>query len=449
MLIIAMFASFTLQIKAQRKLAGGFDHIIEVGRYSDYGKGYLTITDANGVGIMSGNLGTMNYYTYEYVGEYNSKDDKYKLYKGELILEVDGVSAAGWSKEQFYEKVDNRNDIITLKIRAKDPNLGIYDYVTKIRPLYELPDSVKMFGNIFESVKGSTTPSIRKYRLTKDTSFEERHDEDFDFFPCMFYDYYLNSSDPLLDKEILKEVKIWQIRNEKKPDLIFTIARNVDENISATYIPPTSRVINEGSRTQAQYNFITRRNDYVTTQKNRIIQEGGYTQETKTTDVYLEIAALDAKRINDRSISYPPVVWKATAKRHVLNPNFNMNDELKAFASWMTPPLIDRDVWAESTVYAPVGIVSSEDKKTIQNVVAFSRAEKIGLMPGDILVNATTSNKYYKKILKKNLKNRGWEALDFNNRTYDIVILRNGVKMNFTLSPVSLLVYRHYLTDAK
>ncbi len=449
MLIIAMFASFTLQIKAQGKLPGGFEHIIEVGRYSDYGKGYLTITDANGVGIFKDNQNYFNYYTYEYVGEYNNKDDKYKLENGELILEVDGVSAAGWSKEQFYEKVDNRNDIITLKVRAKRTEKGIYDFVTQIRPLYELPDSVKMFGNIFARVKGSTTPSRRKYRLTKDTSFEERHDEDFDFFPCMFYDYYLNSSDPLLDKEILKEVKIWQTRNEKKPDLIFTIARNVDENISATYIPPTSRVINEGSRTQAQYNFITRRNDYVTTQKNRIIQEGGYTHETKTSDVYLEIAALDAKRINDRSISYPPVVWKATAKRHVLNPNFNMNDELKAFASWMTPPMTDRSVWAESTVYAPVGIVSSEDKKTIQNVVAFSRAEKIGLMPGDILVNATTSDKYYKKILKKNLKNRGWEALDLNNRTYDIVILRNGVKMNFTLSPVSLLVYRYYFTDAK
>lgn len=452
MLIIAMFASFTLQIKAQRKLAGGFDHIIEVGRYSDYGKGYLTITDANGVGIMREKYGTMNYYTYEYVGEYNNKDDKYKLYKGELILEVDGVSAAGWSKEQFYEKVDNRIDIITLKIRSKDTKSGIYDYVTKIRPLYELPDSVKMFGNIFATVKGSTTPSKRKNGLSKDTSFEERHDEDFDFFPCMTYDYYLNSSDPLLDKEILKEVNIWQTRDEKKPDLIFTIARNVDENISSTYIPPTSRVINEGSRTQAQYNFITRRNDYVTTQKNRIIQEGGYTQETKTTDVYLEIAALDAKRINDRSISYPPVVWKATAKRHILNPssNFNMNDELKAFASWMTPPMTDRNVWAERNVYAPVGIISSEDKKIIQNVVAFSRAEKIGLMPGDILVNVTIpSSKYQTKIVKKSLKKFGWEVLEYYNQTYDIVVLRNGVKMNFTLSPVSLLVYRHYLTDAK
>ena len=40
-----------LQANAQSIIAGGFSHFIEVGRYSDYGKGYLTITDDHVIGI--------------------------------------------------------------------------------------------------------------------------------------------------------------------------------------------------------------------------------------------------------------------------------------------------------------------------------------------------------------------------------------------------------------
>lgn len=115
---IVVLAFFPMQIIAQGNLPGGFKHIIEVGRYSDYGKGYLTITDVNGVGITKNGVSKMNYYTYEYIDEYKETKGNH-LYKGELILEVDGVSAAGWTKEQFYSKVDNRHDIITLKIRLK------------------------------------------------------------------------------------------------------------------------------------------------------------------------------------------------------------------------------------------------------------------------------------------------------------------------------------------
>ena len=41
----ALLVCITMQIEAQGNLPGGFKHIIEVGRYADYGKGYLTITD--------------------------------------------------------------------------------------------------------------------------------------------------------------------------------------------------------------------------------------------------------------------------------------------------------------------------------------------------------------------------------------------------------------------
>lgn len=448
---IAVLGSFSSQIIAQGNLPGGFKHIIEVGRYSDYGKGYLTITDANGVGITKNGVSKMNYYTYEYTDEYKETKGNH-LYKGELILEVDGVSAAGWTKEQFYSKVDNRHDIITLKIRVKTDTGIIYDCETKIRPLYELPDSVKQFGDVFATLRGKTVAEERKDGLPKDVIYEERIDEDFDFFPCVFYDYLLTSNDPLLDKETLKKLNLDWERKEEKPDILLTIARDAKENISSTYIPPTSRVVNEGSTTKVRYNYILHKDEYITTPKNRIIHEGGYTQETKTGDIFLEIAALDVKRLNDKSITYPPVVWKATVKRHVVDHNFNLNNEFKAYASWMTLPMRDRNVWVEKTIYAPLGVsCSHNDLSLAQNVVAGSRAEKIGLMPGDKVIKADVpDNKFLSKYLKKNLKEQGWNAVNnYSSCTINIIVERNGKKMKFTLLPSSIQVYRHYWVGAK
>ena len=449
---IVVLAFFPMQIIAQGNLPGGFKHIIEVGRYSDYGKGYLTITDANGVGITKNGVSKMNYYTYEYIDEYKETKGNH-LYKGELILEVDGVSAAGWTKEQFYSKVDNRHDIITLKIRVKNDKGIIYDCETKIRPLYELPDSVKQFGDVFATLRGKTVAEERKDGLQKDVIYEERIDEDFDFFPCVFYDYLLTSNDPLLDKEILKNLDLDWERNEEKPDILLTIARDAKENISSTYIPPTSRVVNEGSTTKVRYNYILHKDEYITTPKNRIIHEGGYTQETKTGDIFLEIAALDVKRLNDKSITYPPVVWKATVKRHVVNHNFNLNNEFKAYASWMTPPMRDRSAYTEETVYAPIGVsYSGNDHSLVKNIVPGSRAEKVGIMPGDkiIKVDLPKENKFIRKLVKDNIKKEGWEIIDrFRSCTFNIVVLRNGNKMSFTLPPSSISVYRHYLVGAE
>ena len=448
---IVALASFSMQSIAQGNLPGGFKHIIEVGRYSNYGKGYLTITDANGVGITKNGVSKMNYYTYEYIDGYKNKKDNY-LYKGELILEVDGVSAAGWTKKQFYNKVDNRHDIITLKIRGKNDE-GIYDYETKIRPLYELPDSVKEFGNVFATIKGKTVAEKREYGgLPKDVIYEERIDEDFDFFPCLYYDYLITSNDPLLDKEILKKLDLNWKRNEEKPDILLTIARDANESINSTYIPPTSRVVNEGSTTKVRYNYILHKDEYITTQKNRTIHEGGYTQETRTADIYLEIAALDVKRLNDKSTTFPPVVWKASAKRHVVNPNFNLNKDLMAYASWMTPPMTDRNVFVEETVFAPLGVsCSNNDLSLVQNIIPGSRAERIGLMPGDKILKADVpDDKFIGKIVKRDLKKEGWEAIDrFLSKTYNIVVLRNGKKMAFALQPSSISVYRHYLVGAE
>ena len=439
-----------MDCESQSLLPGGFKHIIEVGRYSDYGKGYLTITDANGVGSKKNGIDQMNYYTYEYVDKFR---DNY-LQNGQLILEVDNIPAEGWTKEQFYKRIDGRNNDIKLKIRTKNNN-GIYDFLTIIRPLYELPNDVRVFGNVLATVSGTTKVQRRSGPDgLKNVSYEERHDEDFDFFYCNTYDYLINSDDPLLDKEIFKYLESWWTRNEKTPDILLTIARDANESVSTTYVPPSSRTINVGSKTEVRYNYLTRKNEYITKPKSRTIYEGGYTQETKTADIYLEIAALDAKKVNDPNISYPPIVWKATVKRHVVNPTFNYTDELKAYASWMTPPLADRNVWVEKTVFAPVGVLYWDNNPSVvSEVVPGSRAERIGIMVGDKIIKVDIQNKYLtygRKYVKKNLKKKGWEVVNqYLEETYNIVILRNKKRVELTLHPVSILINRQYLIEAQ
>jgi len=442
-----LLVSFSLNIMSNSSLPGGFSHIIEVTRYSDYGKGFLTIIDDNVLIITEHGRTYINCYTYEYVNEYK-EDWKKHLENGDLILEVDGISAEGWSKEQFYSIVDGRDDIITLKIRSKRDG-EITDFETKIQPLKELPDGMKAFGDIFATIVGETATQRRKnIKFT----YEERHDEDFDFFPCLFYDYLITSDDPLLDKEILKKVWLPNLeRNEEKPDLLITIARDANESINTTYIPPSSRIVNDGSTTVTRYNYLTKQNDYITKQKNRVIHEGGYTQETKTADIFLELAALDVRKLNDKSSTHPPIVWKTTANRHVVNPTFNLNEELKTYATWMDFPPCDRQVYAERTLWAPSGIIVSDvNQSIIQDVIKGSRAEQIGLLPGDIIEKVKVQNKYQQKTIKKDLKKKGWRVLDyFLEDNYIIIFSRNGERMVITLPPLMVKISRNYFEAAK
>lgn len=446
--ILILMMLCALPLLAQGNLPGGFTHIIEVDRFPFWGKSYLTITDINRVFFKEDGESVGRNTTFEYPDEYK-KNTKCHLWIGELILEVDGVSAAGWTKEQFYKKVDGRQDAIHLKIRSKS-DTAIFDYETKILPLYVLPDGIQEFDNKL-ALYGSENADEKRAKHNKkyNISCNERYDTDFDFFYVNTYDFLITSNDPLLDKSILEKLFVPSMRrDENNPDIIFTIARNADESINSTYIPPTSRTINEGSKTRAQYNYITKQNDYITTQKNRTIHEGGYTQETKTIDLFLELAALDAKRINDPKMTHPPIVWQSTMKRHVSNPvaDFDSEEELQTFASWANFPFGIK-YNPSATIYAPLGIsYSKEDPTIITNVKAGSRAQQACLKIGDKLLKAETpDSKYVNKDIKKAIKNSGWESImQRDNYTYNIEIMRDGNKMKLTLNPLSKEITRLY-----
>ena len=94
------------------------------------------------------------------------------------------------------------------------------------------------------------------------------------------------------------------------------------------------RTINHGSKTTAQYNALTRATEYTTKQNNQTIREGGYTQTTSSTDMFLEISLLDAKRINDPDQQAAPIVWQATFDAHA-DIRLNVVDVYKAWATWV------------------------------------------------------------------------------------------------------------------
>ena len=194
----------------------------------------------------------------------------------------------------------------------------------------------------------------------------------------------------------------------QNPDVIFTIATDVNENINSTYIPPTSRTVNTGSKTTSWYNPLTKKMEYTTQQNNTTYNEGGYTKETKTADIYL-----------------------------VVDPNFNPKNELTTYAGWMTFPYKDRSDRTECTMYAPIGVVPNlSDFTIVETVKPGSRAEMVGLQPGDELIKAKQKNNNY----KYDVKQKGWAAINEYNH-YDmkypieIEIKRNGKKMKFILEP--------------
>ncbi len=439
----------SLLVVAQGSLPGGFEHIIDVGKYSDWGQGYLTITDNHFLSVIDDSGKHREYYhltfsVLESDGEYFAPNI------GDIIIEVDGESAKAWTKEQFYSKVDGRHDTITIKIKRKDEG-EILERTVRIKPEYELSKDLKPFGDDFtlNDITGSTDVQKRKRTLQQGTIFDERKDDSFDFFTCTKYNFLITSNNPLLDKDILKEVYFSNMKqDDESPDLLFTIARDADESISSTYIPPTSRTVNIGSKTRTEYNYITRQNDYVTTQKNKTIYEGGYTHESKTLDLFLEIAALDVKRINDKSITYPPIVWQATVKRHVSNAadDFDTGKNFGAWATWMILPPDDRYIRKSKTLYAPTGITCNrDDSKIIFSIEPESRAEKAGLKPGDKLLKIHNN-----KELNKSAKNNGWNALNESRHMHIVAeIQRDGKKIKLDVPSMSIKIQRKYCIGAK
>ena len=428
-----------------------------VKKYPNWGKDYLTVTDNGFVFYKKDN----DQLAAECITMELLDGDIPEV--GDLVIEVDGKSAYGWTEQQFYNVIDDKDkDSVCFKVKHRT-NDGIVERRSVVRSRDAMPEDLKMFNNtsfVRHRYGGSRYEELledrRQLSYGPSAIYEERRDEDFDFFKVMTYDYVITSDDPLFDKELLNTFTsnfnfLWKPqRNEKKPDIIFVISRDMNENISTTYVPPTSRTINTGSTTTAKYNFITERYDrYETQQKNITVREGGYVQETRTTDLYLQIVALDAKKINDPNQTYPPVVWQATSKEHLVNFKYNPNNVLRKYARFTTFLPIEAKFsgWKSQTRYASLGLKTSpSDKYVIGEIPEGSMAEQIGLKVGDVLLGAKENNRNEDQILKRMVKYDGWDAVKYPiEKTTVLKVRRNGQKIEFVVKPISIDFMRYWL----
>lgn len=443
--VIAIFAILVgIPVFSQSAiLPGGYQHVIWVCRYSNYGKGYLTIVDPGFIEYSKDKKNwTKEYITHEYVGV---EEDK-KLYRGCLILEVDGVSAKGWTEEDFYRRVDGRKDVITLKIRERHFPDGIREFETKIRPRYELSKDLMVFGDVIAYQYGPNWAQRRTQTLgSSNVLYEERSDDDFDFFNCMFYDIRTTDDDPLLEKELVKQIGLLE-RNTEKPDIILRVKKNYSVNHGTEYVPSTYR---DGYHTV---------NGSVTTYKK--LDKPGYNRNVTAIGTYLEISAYDSKGKTVESVDSLPVVWTTVAQRHTSNGNYNPVNDLKAYASWMTLPIADKFVNVDQVMFAPTGIITEADPFIIKEVIPGSRAERLGLQPGDKLVKASTRKPTdfpgpENRECKRRIKEKGWNAFnghlesrlkfEMNPQYFDIVFSRDGKKIKLQLDPVSVYIKRYYV----
>ena len=376
-------------------------HVIDVARYNDYNPDYLTIIDPHV--IVEHETGSVTTLTWEP----NNQGVFIIPWLGDIILTVNNVSTYRMLPETFYNLIDGKDSFTICFIH--DGKEYTQEFIARKNPpaIYEewIPvddsfcDRTKypVAHTFQETLKGNTNVNIREAQYKKTSTIcEEIQSQTFDFGSIHTYDYLIVGDDPLNDEKILDHLpKFGLTQDSNNPDILFTIAKRAEDQISSSYIPPQKRTVYTGSVTTPQYNYILRQYEY-RTQNNYITQvEGGYTHTTKTSDFFLELAALDAKRINDSLLTYAPIVWKMTTTRSVVNADLKPTEEMAAYASWGCFSLVNREVNISRAFLPASGLKGN--RNVVQDVMPNSRAEKAGCQPGDIIVKAKTEVFYTKK----------------------------------------------------
>lgn len=375
------------------------EHMLEVKRYSDYAKDYLTITDA---GLYFYTVEGQNYFSSYVIDEESilAINGSWYPWPGQAVTKINGQSTKGMSEEEFYAVLDGSPDSVTLCILDKEA--GSADLT--LYPIKEWPSVLSQCGITLLQIKNlkKNTPPRGMNQLARreaaykktDTYCTEMVDSDYDWFQAGTYDFAISGNDPLMDKTLLEtfaERCLSMVRDTENPDVLLTVAKSADESIQTTYVPPSSRTVNLGATTTARYNYLTQRNDYVTRQNNYTVREGDYTKTTRDVNLFLEISMLDARKINDSTQTAPPIIYQITTRRHVVNPEFNLDEELKVYTSWGTKslPYWDKYTEVKKMTFYPTVDFSGLEVASVSDTKDWTE----GLWPNDRIVRYKYSKK--------------------------------------------------------
>lgn len=339
---------------------------------SKFYSGYPVVTDL------------FNCYFYDDVEDENCV----KLSLLDVIVTVNGKDINGIEYEKLLELCSLQEEL-DLTVVRKYQN-GDFLFNAKIKQ----KNNMHGYGDL-KTVRVMSGGSFSVLQNNKDfyKSIRVLADSELDYQYYHTYDIMVTGDQPLQDKAILEAFCSTGLfarltRDQENPDLIVCLAKSSDESISSTYVPPTTQVINEGSTAKPVYNYLTRTVSYEIKQNNRYERTEGYTEITTATNINLEIAVLDAKKLNDPNQTVAPILWQMNYSSNIANRDFEVMDIYMKVAKSNCFPFTDPDIGSRYT-FAMIGAVLQpyDDESVIvaSEIVPGTNADRLGLQKGDII----------------------------------------------------------------
>ncbi len=322
----------------------------EVKRLHSWAPEYLTITN---VYEIIWNLEIYNLLNCPVKEEYLWMDViEGRLWHSHVILSIDGQTTKNMSEKTFYDIVGQKdehdmivckkdeggyNNPIPVKFRIKEPPIWMQKCFPYTQDEFLNGDNIPGLHVTSNSELAERAGQILRDDLQCKQERQMYWDRDFDWFSIQTYDF-VPTSDPAIDKKLLEKFAAQfknLTRDTNNPDVLIRIARDEEQSVNSTYVPPTVQVVSDGATTQRVYNYITKDYSYQTQQRNRVVREGGYVETTRVENLYLEIVMLDTKRIEEPT---PPIIYQLKYQRHVVNRGFDLLQEYLNVISWVQEP---------------------------------------------------------------------------------------------------------------
>ena len=307
---------------------------------------------------------------------------------GDIITVIDGESTIDMSYERFYQLLSDgasiaylRKEEGELKQHQTDIILCNHpDYLTQ-RGVYDVvAQSGEKNGLVSHIDSSSEKSDIEKY---KDWGLTILKDDEYDWFKATTYDFIVVGNDPLTDKELLSFYEERFLKDMRRdtdnPDILISIAKNSNERVSSTYVPRTETIVNTGSTSKPKYNYSGSFNRYETVNHFTTHTQGGYTETTTNTDLFLELVILDAKALRNNP-SVPPIIYQATYSQHLTNRSTAILDIYKNVITYLTDL---NPYYASDSYQITYRGFEVNDKNVITYINPISMAYYQGLREGD------------------------------------------------------------------
>jgi len=301
------------------------------------------------------------------------------------------------------------------------------------------------------------TNDYSEHRQMVQSSMAVLDDEDINIFNYRSYDFeYTSAQDPLLEKELFKEVAdqlntMGLKRNQNNPDMLIVMS---SYSGSKEHYNPPQQIIS--TRISTAYDWYW---GFVPIPITESTTQGGYTEVTYLYTISLKF--LDAHKIGHTKL--PPVIWSGSVSQ-ASNIKSNMVDksgDLFTLLLYQFPTVwIPNSEYYLLLHYTYTGIIYDlNDMRTVADVIPGSPAATAGIQKGDEIINIFNSkvpDKYsdaskdqwsymtYGKnnglrylFIMSNLKYRPYMQKDL--KTVSFVIKHNGDRMRVSVTPVDKL----------